>query len=87
MNATLPEATLAVMRAPGFKPPLTALLSDEAQDLARDTTLDVLDSLLIGGLAGAHVVLGGDFTRQDIYCPPASPSSIPSARQLPALVE
>ena len=72
-NTTLPEATLAVTRATGFEPPFTALVADEAQDLARASTVDVLDSLLVGGLAAAHVVLAGDFTRQDIYRPRASP--------------
>ncbi|GAA1424368.1 nuclease-related domain-containing DEAD/DEAH box helicase [Agrococcus citreus] len=66
-NGTLPDATLAVTRAPGFEPPFTCLVADEAQDLARDSTLDVLDSLLVGGLAGSRVVLAGDFTHQDIY--------------------
>jgi hypothetical protein len=68
-NGTLPEATLAVTRAPGFEPPFTCLVADEAQDLARDSTLDVLDSLLVDGLAGSRVVLAGDFARQDIYRP------------------
>ncbi|MDR7234035.1 NERD domain-containing protein [Agrococcus sp. BE272] len=68
-NETLPSATLSVTRAPGFTPPFTSLVADEAQDLARDSTLDVLDSLLVNGLAGARVVLTGDFTRQDIYRP------------------
>ncbi|MCR8669770.1 nuclease-related domain-containing DEAD/DEAH box helicase [Agrococcus sp. HG114] len=72
-NGTLPEATLAVTRVPGFEPSFTCLVADEAQDLARDSTLDVLDSLLVGGLAGARVVLAGDFTRQDIYRPLGSP--------------
>lgn len=70
-NGALPAATLAVTRAPGFEPPFTCLVADEAQDLARDSTLDVLDSLLDGGLAGSRVVLAGDFTRQDIYRPRA----------------
>jgi hypothetical protein len=68
-NGTLPAATLAVTRAPGFAPPFTALMADEAQDLARESTLDVLDSLLVDGLAGSRAVLAGDFTRQDIYRP------------------
>lgn len=76
-NGTLPDAVLAVTRAPGFEPPFSCLVADEAQDLARDSTLEVLDSLLVGGLAGARVVLAGDFTRQDIYTPlaltPAEP--------------
>lgn len=73
-NTTLPDATLAITRAPGFEPRFTTLVADEAQDLARDSTLDVLDSLLVGGLAGSRVVLAGDFTRQDIYRPRDSPT-------------
>ncbi|MGM1030470.1 MAG: NERD domain-containing protein [Actinomycetota bacterium] len=69
-NGTLPDETLAVTRAPGFEPPFTCLVADEAQDLARDSTLDVLDTLLVGGLAGSRVVLAGDFTHQDIYRAP-----------------
>ncbi|MGC5076158.1 NERD domain-containing protein [Agrococcus sp. DT81.2] len=72
-NGALPAATLAVTRAPDFEPPFTCLVADEAQDLARDSTLDVLDSLLVGGLAGSRVVLAGDYTRQDIYRPRSRP--------------
>ncbi len=74
-NGTLPNETLAVTRAPDFEPPYTCLVADEAQDLARDSTLDVLDSLLVGGLAGARVVVAGDFDGQDIYRPRQSRSS------------
>lgn len=81
-NGTLPAATLAVTRAPGFEPPFTCLVADEAQDLARDSTLDVLDSLLDGGLAGSRVVLAGDFTRQDIYRPRA-PLGTPALAEEP----
>lgn len=73
-NGTLPAATLTVTRAPGFMPPFDCLVADEAQDLARESTLDVLDSLLVGGLAGARAILAGDFSRQDIYRP-AEPGS------------
>lgn len=68
-NTTLPAAALAVSKAPGFEPPYTCLVADEAQDLARDATLDVLDSLLVGGLDTARCVLAGDFGRQDIFRP------------------
>lgn len=78
-NGTLPEATLAITRAPGFTPPYTCLIADEAQDLARDTTLDVLDSLLDRGLANSQVVLAGDFARQDIYRP--TPPPLPSVEE------
>lgn len=81
-NGTLPDATLAVTRAPGFEPPFTCLVADEAQDLARDSTLDVLDSLLVGGFAGSRVVLAGDFTHQDIYRPRTPLGAPPLAEQV-----
>lgn len=68
-NGTLPAAALAVTGRPGFEPPFTCLVADEAQDLGGDTTLEVLDSVLVGGLAGAKVVLAGDFAHQDIFRP------------------
>lgn len=43
------------------------LLVDEAQDILTDDYLDVLDLLLVGGLAGGRWVLFGDFERQAIY--------------------
>ncbi|GEK81362.1 hypothetical protein ABA31_27130 [Agrococcus baldri] len=85
-NGTLPAATLAVTRAPGFTPPYSCLVADEAQDLARETTLDVLDSLLVGGLAGARVVLAGDFARQDIYRP-STPLAAPPPPVAPLVEE
>ena len=81
-NGTLPAATLAVTRAPGFDPPFTCLVADEAQDLARDSTLDVLDSLLAGGLSGSRVVLAGDFTHQDIYRPRAPRDAPPPVEEV-----
>ena len=48
----------------------------------------MLDSLLVGGLAGAHVVLAGDFTRQDIYRQrepsPVGQSSVPLVEEAAA---
>lgn len=43
------------------------LIIDEGQDLIRDNYLAVLDSWLVGGLAGGRWVIFGDFTRQAIY--------------------
>lgn len=83
-NGTLPDATLSITRAPGFEPPYTCLVADEAQDLARDSTLDVLDSLLVGGLAGARVVVAGDFEGQDIYRPRAAAAPSPVAERAAA---
>jgi ATP:corrinoid adenosyltransferase len=47
--------------------PFDMLIVDEAQDLVADEYLDVMDLLLIGGLAGGHWALFGDFERQAIY--------------------
>jgi hypothetical protein len=43
------------------------LIVDEAQDLAREECLTVLNAWLRGGLAGGRWVMLGDFTRQAIY--------------------
>jgi len=43
------------------------LIVDEAQDLITEEYLDVLDLLLIGGLAGGKWAFFGDFERQAIY--------------------
>ena len=43
------------------------LVVDEAQDLLSETHLDLLDLLVVGGLAGGRVVFFGDFERQSIY--------------------
>lgn len=40
---------------------------DEAQDLMNEDYLDVLDLLLVGGLAGGRWVFFGDFEKQAIY--------------------
>src|SRR5690606_20132671 len=43
------------------------LILDEAQDLFKDSYLDIFDLLLKGGLADGRWVLFGDFERQHIY--------------------
>ena len=43
------------------------LVIDEAQDLARPENVEVLGTILKGGLAGGHWCMFGDFTRQAIY--------------------
>lgn len=48
------------------------LIVDEAQDLATDQDLCVMDAMLQGGLAGGRWVISGDFNRQAIFggaCP------------------
>ncbi|WP_144721081.1 ATP-binding domain-containing protein [Agrococcus jejuensis] len=66
-NEVLPRETLAVTGADGFQPPYTALVVDEAQDLSRPLVLDVLDSVVEGGLATSRSLIAGDFERQDIF--------------------
>lgn len=48
-------------------PSYDMLIVDEAQDLTSEEYLDVLDLLLVGGLAGGSWALFGDFERQAIY--------------------
>lgn len=48
-------------------PQFDLLLVDEAQDLLTDDYMDVLDLLVVGGLAGGQWALFGDFERQAIY--------------------
>lgn len=48
-------------------PQFDLLLVDEAQDLLSDDYLDVLDLLVVGGLAGGCWAILGDFERQAIY--------------------
>ena len=43
------------------------VIVDEAQDLMNEDYLDVLDLLLVGGLAGGQWVFFGDFEKQAIY--------------------
>lgn len=43
------------------------LVVDEAQDIARDPFLDVLDLLVDGGLGGGRLLLFGDFERQALF--------------------
>ncbi len=43
------------------------VIVDEAQDLMRDSYLDVLDLSVRGGLRGGHLRLFGDFDKQAIY--------------------
>ncbi|QCR18290.1 nuclease-related domain-containing DEAD/DEAH box helicase [Agrococcus sp. SGAir0287] len=66
-NEVLPRETLAITRAADFAPPYTALVVDEAQDLSRPLVLDVLDSIVEGGLASSRSLVAGDFERQDIF--------------------
>ena len=63
---TLPRAALARM-GDGFEPPYDMLVIDEAQDLVPELTLDVLDRLVVGGLAQGLVWAAGDFQRQGIH--------------------
>ncbi|MCX5056991.1 MULTISPECIES: nuclease-related domain-containing DEAD/DEAH box helicase [unclassified Streptomyces] len=48
-------------------PPFDVLVIDEAQDLMRESYLNVLDSSLRGGLSSGQWLAFGDFTRQALY--------------------
>jgi hypothetical protein len=43
------------------------LVVDEIQDIAREPFLDVLDLMVVGGLASGRLLLFGDFERQTIF--------------------
>ncbi len=64
-DITLPEQALEAALELG--PQYDYLVVDEAQDVALEQYLDVLDALLVGGLAQAPVFITGDFDHQVIY--------------------
>ncbi|SDH67051.1 nuclease-related domain-containing DEAD/DEAH box helicase [Agrococcus jejuensis] len=66
-NEVLPRETLVITQADDYAPRFTALVVDEAQDLSRPLVLDVLDSIVDGGLAASRSLVAGDFERQDIF--------------------
>ena len=47
--------------------PYEFLIVDEVQDIARESFLDVLDLMVIGGLKGGRLLLFGDFERQAVF--------------------
>ncbi len=88
-DVTLPEQALEAALELG--PQFDYLVLDEAQDVAVDAYLDVLDALLVGGLAQAPVFVTGDFDHQVIYrrhgdaaAGPAAPAALPAAPAAPA---
>ena len=64
-DQTLPEQALEAALELG--PQYDYLVADEAQDVALEQYLDVLDALLVGGLERAPVFITGDFDHQVIY--------------------
>ncbi|WP_439565048.1 NERD domain-containing protein [Microcella sp.] len=64
-DVTLPEQALEAALELG--PQFDYLVIDEAQDVALEQYLDVLDALMVGGLAQAAVFITGDFDHQVIY--------------------
>lgn len=64
-DTTLPEQALEAALELGSQ--YDYLVVDEAQDVALEPYLDVLDALLVGGLAQAPVFITGDFDHQVIY--------------------
>ncbi|MFF0284291.1 ATP-binding domain-containing protein [Rhodococcus aetherivorans] len=63
----LPELALEALLERGDGESLDFLVVDEAQDLACEQFLDLLDLLVRGGLQHGRVLLFGDFERQTIY--------------------
>jgi hypothetical protein len=89
-DVTLPEQSLEAALELG--PQFDYLVVDEAQDVALEQYLDVLDALLVGGLERAPVFITGDFDHQVIYRRHAEGSDVaPDARatvlrRIPGLV-
>lgn len=65
-NDDLPDAALEAVLS-GRVEPFDIAIVDEAQDLLRDSYLNVLDALLAGGLRDGRWRLFGDFEQQSIY--------------------
>lgn len=65
-NDDLPDAALEALLS-GRVQPFDLAIVDEAQDLLRDSYLDVLDALVTGGLHEGNWRLFGDFEQQSIY--------------------
>lgn len=67
-SKTLPDSVLnRILKGDVPSPQFDCLIIDEAQDLISEEYLDVLDLLLVGGLAGGSWAFFGDFERQAIY--------------------
>lgn len=62
----LPDLAIEVLLA-GDVPLCDFLVIDEIQDIAREPFLDVLDLMVVGGLAGGRLLFFGDFERQAIF--------------------
>ena len=84
-DVTLPEQALEAALELG--PQFDYLVVDEAQDVALEQYLDVLDALLVGGLERGQVFITGDFDHQVIYrrhAEPVADSAEPAAEANPA---
>lgn len=62
----LPDLAIEVLLG-GDVPQCDFLVVDEIQDIARERFLDVLDLMVVGGLAGGRLLFFGDFERQAIF--------------------
>lgn len=62
----LPDLAVEVLLGGGVSQ-CDFLVVDEMQDIAREAFLDVLDLMVVGGLAGGRLLLFGDFERQAIF--------------------
>jgi len=57
----------ALLAAEYQQPSIDVVVIDEAQDLLKPETIDVISALLKGGIAGGRWYAFGDFTRQCLY--------------------
>ncbi|MES2094208.1 MAG: NERD domain-containing protein [Actinomycetota bacterium] len=62
----LPDLAIEVLLG-GDVPQCDFLVVDEIQDIAREAFLDVLDLMVVGGLASGRLLFFGDFERQAIF--------------------
>lgn len=77
-SKVLPDTVIERVLSGAVEAPVfDTVVLDEAQDLITDEYLDVLDLLLVGGLAGGRWVMFGDFERQAIYREHRSVQDVP----------
>jgi hypothetical protein len=73
----LPRKVLSLLRESGImRGELDLLVLDEAQDLIRESYLEIFDWLLKGGLTNGRWLAFGDFERQAIYKPDSKPDEV-----------
>jgi hypothetical protein len=66
-NSELPDRALDALLNDPMEPASDFLIIDEIQDIARDSYLDVVDLMVVGGLKEGRVLFFGDFERQALF--------------------